>query len=293
MSKFINKTRTTSINGDKTNLDVMHRSPALSTSKADKVVSQTSETTRNIKFHILIAEDEPMTRKILTLSLERLGYGVTAAKNGLEALVLFEEQQDRDDANTKFDLVLLDGVMPKMDGFTACAEIRQRSDIPIIMLTALNAPDDMVRGLEMGADSYITKPFAFKEVEARIRALLRRTSSSSSRRTTKKTFNVVQKGSVKLNKDTREVTVGQTSSMLTKTEYILLNYLMTNENIPLSKQNLLEHVWGYQSAGSENLVELAIRRLRKKIEENPSSPTLLKTVRGVGYQFCPIQGVYR
>jgi len=120
------------------------------------------------KISILVADDEKMMLQLLSMSLQRLGYHVVTAENGLEAIELFDRHH--------FDLVLLDVLMPGMDGFSACAEIRKRSDIPVVMLTALSRPDDIVRGLEIGADNYIVKPFTFKEVEAKLRAILRRTN---------------------------------------------------------------------------------------------------------------------
>jgi len=240
---------------------------------ADEQTSQ-AEIHDDSVVRVLVADDEKMMRNLLTLSLERLGYEVVATESGPEAIALFDQQS--------FDLIMLDVVMPEMDGFEVCQELRKRTDVPIVMLTALNRPDDIVQGLEMGADNYITKPFTFKEVEARIRALLRRTIRSAS----KPAFTVLEKGDVRLNTETREVVVAGQASELTKTEYSLLNYLMLHADQPMSKQNLLERVWGYESIDSVNLVELAVRRLRKKIEENPSKPRRLKTVRGVGYKFC-------
>jgi len=179
-------------------------------------------------------------RNLLTMSLERLGYEVVAAEGGSQALNLFDKQM--------FDLIMLDVVMPDMDGFEVCRELRKRTDVPIVMLTALNRPDDIVQGLELGADNYITKPFTFKEVEARIRALLRRTTRSASQ----PTFTVLEKGDVRLNTETREVVVAGQAFELTKTEYSLLNYLMLHADQPMSKQNLLERVWGYESIDSVN-----------------------------------------
>lgn len=222
---------------------------------------------------VLVADDEKMMRDILTMSLQRLGYEVITASNGLEAVKAFE--------SNRFDLLLLDVLMPEMDGFGVCAEVRKRSDVPIIMLTALSRPDDIVRGLELGADNYITKPFTFKEVEARIRAILRRSSTST---TDRSNFTVLEHGDIRLNDEICEVTVAGEYVELTRTEYRLLHYLITRCNQPISKDELLQGVWGYDSVDSPNLVELAIRRLRKKIEDNPSRPKRLVTVRGFGYK---------
>ena len=218
---------------------------------------------------VLVVDDEKVIRNLLQLSLQRMGYQVITATDGPEALSLFETQH--------FDLVLLDILMPGMDGFHVCRAIRKLSDVPIVMLTALNRPDDIVLGLELGADTYITKPFTFKEVEARIRAILRRATG----RTESEFVQVLEHGDVKLDSDLRAVTVDGALVELTRTEYRLLHNLMTNADRPLSKDRLLETVWGYEATDTNsNIVELAIRRLRKKLEDDPSNPRRLVTVRG-------------
>jgi two-component system, OmpR family, response regulator RpaB len=228
------------------------------------------------KVHVLVVDDEKMIRSLLKMSLQRMGYEVTTADDGAEALDLFQ-------SNT-FDLVLLDILMPNVDGFTVCSELRRISDVPIVMLTALNRPDDIVRGLELGADNYITKPFTFKEVEARIRAILRRTTNKIET----EPIQVLEHGDVRLDGGMRAATVAGNLVELTRTEYQLLHYLMTNVDLPVSKEDLLERVWGYEAADTNsNIVELAIRRLRKKLEEDASQPSRLITVRGIGYKFTP------
>lgn len=234
------------------------------------------------KVHVLVVDDEKMIRSLLKMSLQRMGYEVTAAEDGEEALALFR--------SSVFDLVLLDILMPGVDGFTVCADIRRESGVPIIMLTALNRPDDIVRGLELGADNYITKPFTFKEVEARIRAILRRTTNKLEPAHDQ----VVEHGDVRLDGGMRAAIVAGNLVELTRIEYQLLFYLMSNVDQPVSKEVLLDQVWGYESAETNsNIVELAIRRLRKKIEEDPSVPARLITVRGVGYKFVPVGGTGR
>ena len=228
------------------------------------------------KVHVLVVDDEKMIRSLLKMSLQRMGYEVTTADDGAEALDLFQTQQ--------FDLVLLDILMPNVDGFTVCSELRRESDVPIVMLTALNRPDDIVRGLELGADNYITKPFTFKEVEARIRAILRRTTNKIEA----EPVQVLEHGDVRLDGGMRAATVSGNLVELTRTEYQLLHYLMSRVDLPVSKEDLLERVWGYEAADTNsNIVELAIRRLRKKLEEDASQPNRLITVRGVGYKFTP------
>jgi DNA-binding response OmpR family regulator len=228
------------------------------------------------KVHVLVVDDEKMIRSLLKMSLQRMGYEVTTADDGAEALELFHSQS--------FDLVLLDILMPHVDGFTVCSEVRRVSDVPVVMLTALNRPDDIVRGLELGADNYITKPFTFKEVEARIRAILRRTTNKIEA----EPVQVLEHGDVRLDGGMRAATVSGNLVELTRTEYQLLHYLMTNVDLPVSKEDLLERVWGYEAADTNsNIVELAIRRLRKKLEEDASQPSRLITVRGIGYKFIP------
>ena len=158
------------------------------------------------KVHVLVVDDEKMIRSLLKMSLQRMGYEVTTADDGAEALELFQ-------SNT-FDLVLLDILMPNVDGFTVCSELRRVSDVPIIMLTALNRPDDIVRGLELGADNYITKPFTFKEVEARIRAILRRTTNKIEA----EPVQVLEHGDVRLDGGMRAATVAGKLVELTRTE---------------------------------------------------------------------------
>ncbi|MEX1019325.1 MAG: response regulator transcription factor [Litorilinea sp.] len=228
---------------------------------------------------VLVVDDEKMIRNLLKMSLQRMGYEVTTAADGAEGIQRFAEGE--------FDLVLLDILMPGIDGFDVCLELRKMSDVPIVMLTALNRPDDVVRGLEMGADNYITKPFTFKEVEARIRAILRRTAL---RIDSQKSFQILEVGDVKLDSGMRAATVAGQLVELTPTEYELLHYMMVNPDRPVAKNDLLRDVWGYEASDTNsNIVELAVRRLRKKIEEDASNPRRLLTVRGVGYKFVSLK----
>lgn len=258
----------------------MYAGPAPRRGAVDDIDPLTADATHESDLvRVLVVDDEKVIRNLLQLSLQRMGYQVLTASDGAEALTLFAEHD--------FDLVLLDILMPGIDGFDVCAELRKISAVPIVMLTALNRPDDIVMGLELGADTYITKPFTFKEVEARIRAILRRASG----RTESEFVQVLEHGDVKLDSDLRAATVAGNLVELTRTEYRLLHSLMTNPERPLSKDRLLETVWGYEASDTNsNIVELAIRRLRKKVEDDPSRPRRLVTVRGVGYKFCPIGG---
>lgn len=223
--------------------------------------------------HILIVDDEEALRNLLRISLQKAGYTVSTAGNGKEAMDLFRQ--------ATVDLVLLDILMPDMDGYTLCAELRKRSDVPIIMLSALNRPDDVVYGFSLGADDYISKPFQFREVEVRIQAILRRIAWLRER----PDFNIIAANDIVLDSETHEVRVRGELVHLTPIEFQLLRYLMKMPDRPVSKNELFQSVWGYDLVGDTNLVEVAIRRLREKIEENPSEPRYLLTVRGTGYKF--------
>jgi DNA-binding response OmpR family regulator len=228
---------------------------------------------------VLVVDDEDALCTLLQISLQRQGYRVVIAHNGREALDVV--------ANRKVDLVLLDVMMPEMDGFTTCIELRKRTDVPVVLLTALNRPDDIVHGFSLGADDYITKPFTFKEVEVRLQAILRRMNWNQERVTQQQVITVQD---VMVNDDVHEVTVRGESVHLTPIEYQLLRTLMNSPDKPVSKEDLFQSVWGYNMAGGTNLVEVAMRRLREKVELDPSNPIYLLTVRGVGYKFST-QGI--
>ncbi len=228
---------------------------------------------------VLVVDDEDALCTLLQISLQRQGYRVVIAHNGREALEVV--------GNRKVDLVLLDVMMPEMDGFTTCIELRKRTDVPIVLLTALNRPDDIVHGFSLGADDYITKPFTFKEVEVRLQAILRRMNWNQERVTQQQVITVQD---VMVNDDVHEVTVRGETVHLTPIEYQLLRTLMNSPDKPVSKEDLFQSVWGYNMAGGTNLVEVAMRRLREKVELDPSNPIYLLTVRGVGYKFST-QGI--
>lgn len=226
------------------------------------------------KTHILVAEDEAPLRELLIISLDRAGYQVHPSKDGQEALEKFDDLP-------VVSLVLMDVMMPRMNGFELCKELRKRSDVPIVMLTALNRADDIVRGFELGADDYITKPFTFREVEARILAILRRVDWDQER----SSHQIISVGEVRLDDESHEVYVRGEVAHLTPIEFDLLKYLMASANKPVKKEVLFREVWGYDLVGGTNLVEVAVRRLREKIEVDPSDPEYLITVRGAGYKF--------
>jgi DNA-binding response OmpR family regulator len=223
---------------------------------------------------VLIAEDEMVMRALLKQSMQRLGFTVVEAVDGEETLARFAEQ--------RFHLIMLDVLMPKRNGFEVCREIRRQSDVPIVMITALNRPEDIVHGLEYGADNYITKPFNFKELEARIYAVIRRSTHFE----TYRSFEVAEVGDLKMFNQTQEVELNGRRISLTPIEYALLRHLASHSDYPVSKEELLQEVWGYSEGDSPNLVELAVRRLRTKIESDISNPTRIVTVRGIGYKYC-------
>ncbi len=225
-------------------------------------------------YRILLAEDEAPLRNLLKLSLENAGYEVFPAEDGQQAIEIFEKEP--------IDLVILDIMMPRTDGFAVCEYIRKRSDVPIIMLTALGNTDSLVQGFELGADDYIAKPFTFREVEARIQAILRRVEWGQQRASSSREITI---GRVKIDAESHEVFVDGESRHLTPIEFQLLYYLMSHAGQTISKATLFREVWGYDFVGGTNLVEVGIRRLREKIEENPSKPTHILTVRGAGYRF--------
>lgn len=226
-----------------------------------------------LRARILIAEDETPLRNLVRMSLESAGHQVTTASDGAEALAVFHTEP--------FDLVILDVVMPRINGFDVCREIRRHSDVPIIMLTALGSTDDMVKGFELGADDYVAKPFSFTEVEARVHAILRRNLFIQERRAPP----VLRNGRVSLNMATQEAAIDDLPIHLTPIEFKLLFTLMANPGKVLSKTDLFVEVWGYEFIGGTNLVEVSIRRLRGKIEPDPSQPVHILTVRGMGYMF--------
>lgn len=226
-----------------------------------------------IQARILIAEDEAPLRNLVRMSLEAVGHHVTAVNDGKEALRAFATEQ--------FDLVILDIMMPHIDGFDVCREIRTCSDVPIIMLTALGGADDMVKGFELGADDYIGKPFSFKEVQARIHAILRRNQWIQERKAPLH----LQNGRVTLDVERQQASVDGEPIHLTPIEFKLLFTLMANAGKAISKSDVFVEVWGYEFVGGTNLVEVTIRRLREKIEPEPSKPVYILTVRGTGYKF--------
>jgi len=222
---------------------------------------------------LLFIEDDRDIRAALRLALEDEGYKVLESPDGQSGLKTF--------ASENVDLVLLDLRLPDMSGFDVCRELRSKSLVPIIMVTAQTDTHDLVAGLEAGADDYVTKPVVAKELAARIRAALRRTTLLSTSSATIDRFTVRD---VEMRSDQGIVLKGGIELPLTKTEYRLLHIFMENANKVLSRDQLLELVWGYEYLGDSRLVDAHIRRLRLKIEDVPDEPRIIVTVRGMGYR---------
>lgn len=223
---------------------------------------------------VLVVDDEKLIVKGIRFSLEQEGMKVDCAYDGEEALKLAKENV--------YDILLLDVMLPKYDGFEVCRQIREYSDVPIIMLTAKGDDMDKILGLEYGADDYITKPFNILEVKARIKAILRRTGRKKTEREDDK---IIVKGEMKIDCESRRVVIGEQETNLTAKEFDLLELLAMNPNKVYSRENLLNIVWGYEYPGDARTVDVHIRRLREKIETNPSDPKYVYTKWGVGYYF--------
>ena len=223
---------------------------------------------------VLVVDDEKLIVKGIRFSLEQEGMKVDCAYDGEEALKLAKENI--------YDILLLDVMLPKYDGFEVCRQIREYSDVPIIMLTAKGDDMDKILGLEYGADDYITKPFNILEVKARIKAILRRTGRKKTEREDDK---IIVKGEMKIDCESRRVVIGEQETTLTAKEFDLLELLAMNPNKVYSRENLLNIVWGYEYPGDARTVDVHIRRLREKIETNPSDPKYVYTKWGVGYYF--------
>lgn len=223
---------------------------------------------------VLVVDDEKLIVKGLRFSLEQDGMEVDCAYDGEEALQKAGE--------TKYDIILLDVMLPKADGFSVCQQIREFSDVPIIMLTAKGDDMDKILGLEYGADDYITKPFNILEVKARIKAIMRRTSHA---KPTQEEESVIQSGDLRLDCDSRRLYIADKEINLTAKEFDLLELLVKNKNKVYSRENLLNLVWGYEYPGDVRTVDVHVRRLREKIEVNPSEPKYVHTKWGVGYYY--------
>jgi two-component system response regulator MtrA len=222
--------------------------------------------------HVLLVEDDASIREIATLGLERAGFRVTATGDGRDALLRFRR--------ASFDLVVLDVMVPSLDGFEVCREIRRKSQTPIVMLTARSELHDVVVGLELGADDYVTKPFELPELVARIKAVLRRSSAGAGDTTISVDDLEIDPGGFTVRRRGAELA-------LTATEFRLLLELARRPKQVFTRELLLELVWNYDYLGDSRLVDAAVQRLRAKIEDDPKQPRLIRTVRGVGYRLVP------
>lgn len=221
---------------------------------------------------ILVVDDERLLVKGIKFNLENEGYQVETAFDGASAVALAREQS--------FDLIILDVMMPEVDGLEACMRIREFSNVPIIMLTARSEDTDKIIGFECGADDYVTKPFNILELKARIRAMLRRAAA-----TAQKNESILTAGTISLDTEQRVALRGGKAIDLTAKEYDLIELLMRNPRRVYSRENLMNIVWGYDYVGDFRTVDVHIRRLREKLEENPAEPELIMTKWGVGYYF--------
>ncbi len=222
---------------------------------------------------ILLVDDEPLMLKGLKYTLEQEGYETDLAMDGEEALEKFQQ--------SAFDLVLLDVMLPKLDGLSVCQRIREQSNVPIIMLTAKGEDMDKILGLEYGADDYMTKPFNILEVRARIRTVLRRANGASPIEEKK----IIRVRDMEVNLLKRTVKLAGEEIKLTAKEFYLLHLFITNRGRPFSRQEMLENVWKYDYTGDARTVDVHIRRLREKIERNTNQPEFILTKWKVGYYF--------
>ncbi len=222
---------------------------------------------------IIVVEDEPALAEALRFNLERQGYRVTVAHDGHLAVREIERAGP--------DLVVLDVMLPGLDGFEVCRRVRMRSDVPILMLTARGEEVDRVLGLEIGADDYLTKPFSLREFQARVRALLRRSTRSEPVDRSE----LQQAGNLRISAGERRAWIDDAEIHLRPREFDLLAYLVRNQSLALSRQQILDGAWGSDFAGDERTVDVHVKALRDLVEDDPRHPTRIVTVRGVGYRF--------
>ena len=222
---------------------------------------------------VLVVDDEKLIVKGIRFSLEQDGMEVDCAYDGEEALTMIK--------NKEYDIILLDVMLPKLTGFEVCQQVREFSSVPIVMLTAKGEDMDKILGLEYGADDYITKPFNILEGKARIKAIIRRTSPKP-----REAARVIENGDLKLDCEGRRVYIAGREINLTAKEFELLELLVVNANKVYSRENLLKLVWGNDYPGDVRTVDVHVRRLREKIEKNPSEPKYVHTKWGVGYYFA-------
>ncbi|HIP71701.1 MAG TPA: response regulator transcription factor [Anaerolineae bacterium] len=224
--------------------------------------------------NILVVDDEKPLREFISRNLAARGFQVFSAANGLEALAFFNTE--------RLDLIILDVMMPHMDGLEVCRRIRQTSTVPILILTALGEEADKVAALDMGADDYLTKPFGVDELLARVRAIFRRLEWSKSQTGKRR---VLRYGDMELDEERMTAVCRGQRLKLTQTEYDLLRYLMRHQGKALSHRRILQAVWGPEYGDEAEYLRVYIGRLRRKIEKDPTKPEYLKTEYGIGYRF--------
>jgi two-component system, OmpR family, response regulator RegX3 len=223
---------------------------------------------------VLVVEDEESFVEALVVGLKREGFLVKVARDGVEAVDIFEAVRP--------DLVLLDVMLPRLSGIDVCRELRTRSRVPIIMVTAKGGEIDTVVGLEVGADDYVTKPYRLRELVARMRAVLRRSPPAED---SPAGGDVLEVGKVRLDPERHEVHVGGLPVLLPLKEFDLLELLLANAGRVLTRETLIDRVWGPHYVGDTKTLDVHVKRLRSKIEEDPSSPRRITTIRGLGYKF--------
>jgi two-component system response regulator RegX3 len=228
---------------------------------------------------VLLVEDEDSFVEALTVGLRREGFRVQTAHDGAEALEMFDV--------VKPDLVLLDVMLPKVSGVDVCRELRRRSTVPIIMVTAKGSEIDTVVGLEVGADDYVTKPYRLRELVARIRAVLRRRPADSSRAASGE---VLEVGDVRLDPERHEVEIRGEQVKLPLKEFELLEILLANAGRVLPRDTLIDRVWGTDYVGDTKTLDVHVKRLRAKVEPDPAMPTRIVTIRGLGYKYDTPRG---
>lgn len=227
---------------------------------------------------VLVVEDEASFVEALTIGLRREGFEVVVAVDGAEALEIFDATQP--------DIVLLDVMLPKVSGIDVCRQLRKKTQVPIIMVTAKGAEIDTVVGLEVGADDYVTKPYRLRELVARMRAVLRRTELNGSRiDTSALTPGLVQVGDVSLDPEEHRVSVSGQELALPLKEFELLHILLANAGRVLPRDTLIDRVWGNDYVGDTKTLDVHVKRLRSKVEVDPASPTRIVTIRGLGYKY--------
>lgn len=224
---------------------------------------------------ILVVDDEKLIVKGIKFGLSQDGYDVDVAYDGEEALEMAK--------NNDYDIIVLDVMLPKMDGLSVCQQIREFSRVPIIMLTAKGEDMDKILGLEYGADDYMTKPFNILELKARIKAIMRRSNFSGEQQGEEN--QVLRSGDIRLEVESRRVFVSEEEVNLTAKEFDLLELFLNHPNKVYSRENLLNVVWGYDYPGDVRTVDVHVRRLREKVEPNPSEPSYIHTKWGVGYYY--------